>query len=155
MEKIFSVALRNDRDWRNFKNVQKHLNAGTVDEIQICFELSFDRYLEMSFDDKENHCAQELLAHLSNEQLDLLFPVFFDQYSLERIIIHPRANHVVREHTELLLRCRGMAFFSLTPTCPSFFFLLRFDRIFSIPGTKIHETFVPLCIGTSHASIKQ
>ena len=24
MEKIFAVNLRNDKDWRNFKNVQKH-----------------------------------------------------------------------------------------------------------------------------------
>jgi hypothetical protein len=80
MEKLFSKELRNNKDWKNFKNVQKHLSAATINEIQICFELSINRFLEMSFDDRENHCAQELIEYLQPSQLNLLFPLFFDNH---------------------------------------------------------------------------
>ena len=56
----------------------------------------------MAFDDKENHTVQELIEYLSVAQLDVLFPIFFDPYMMERVITHPRANHVVQKYMKRL-----------------------------------------------------
>ena len=141
MEKIFAIDLRNDKDWRNFKNVQKHLCAATQEELQVCFDLSLDRIMDMACDDKENHTLQEFIEKCDTVQLEQLFPIVFNECNLVNIMTHPRANHVVQRYIKRLpLTLLGKCMDVLTKDHR------RLDKIACHTiGNNVYQTGIKLC----------